>query len=375
MLGQQTAGRRIRLPWRGTDPQVLIVVGSLGVLLAFLVLVPLILVLWFSLRTAGPGEPGGTFTLENYAETFLNPLTYELLINTFWFSLGSVIVGLVIGVGFAWLIERTNTPLRNFGFVSIVINSAMPASMFAIAWVLVLNPRTGVVNMPFTVLLDWDKGPFNPNTLGSMIFVEGLRLAATIFLMVIGLFRSMDPSLEEASAMSQVGTLKTARHITLPIMTPGILGVVVYVATSTVGVFEIPGVMGLPADIHMLATRIFLATSQSPPELRVRYQPGYDCGNPWYRWDHHLSPGNPNPAALRHGNGQGLSSQTHRTEFERESDQHDADHPFLHPDLWPPDARPDLGEPDSFLPDAPSQCVQIREPRLLPVHPLRAGEA
>ena len=266
MLGQQTAGRRIRLPWRGTDPQVLIVVGSLGVLLAFLVLVPLILVLWFSLRTAGPGEPGGTFTLENYAETFLNPLTYELLINTFWFSLGSVIVGLIIGVGFAWLIERTNTPLRNFGFVSIVINSAMPASMFAIAWVLVLNPRTGVVNMPFTVLLDWDKGPFNPNTLGSMIFVEGLRLAATIFLMVIGLFRSMDPSLEEASAMSQVGTLKTARHITLPIMTPGILGVVVYVATSTVGVFEIPGVMGLPADIHVLATRIFLATSQSPPD-------------------------------------------------------------------------------------------------------------
>ena len=265
MIGQQAIGRALR-PRLRTDPQVLAVVAWLGALLAFLVLAPLALVLWFSFRTAGPGERGGAFTLSNYVETFANPLTYELLENTFWFSIGSIAVGLVIGVGFAWLIERTNTPLRNFGFVSVVINSAMPASMFAIAWVLVLNPRTGLVNLPFTALLGWDKGPFNPNTMEAMIFVEGLRLAATIFLMMIGLFRSMDPSLEEAAAMSQAGTFKTARHITLPIMTPGILGVVVYVATSTVGVFEIPGVMGMPVGLHVLATRIYLATSQTPPD-------------------------------------------------------------------------------------------------------------
>jgi len=265
MIGQQAIGRALR-PRLRTDPQVLAGVAWLGALLAFLVLAPLVLVLWFSFRTAGPGERGGTFTLSNYVETFANPLTYELLRNTFWFSIGSIAVGLVIGVGFAWLIERTNTPLRNFGFVSVVINSAMPASMFAIAWVLVLNPRTGLVNLPFTALLGWDKGPFNPNTMEAMIFVEGLRLAATIFLMMIGLFRSMDPSLEEAAAMSQAGTFKTARHITLPIMTPGILGVVVYIATSTVGVFEIPGVMGMPVGLHVLATRIYLATSQTPPD-------------------------------------------------------------------------------------------------------------
>ena len=263
MIGHMTAARlRPRLR---TDPQVAVLVSWLGLLLAFLVVAPLVLVLWFSLRSAGPGEGGGEFTLANYRETFGNPLTYELLLNTFWFSVGSIAVGLVIGVGFAWLIERTNTPLRNFGFVSIVINSAMPASMFAIAWVLVLNPRTGLVNLPFTAWLDWDKGPFDPNTMYAMIFVEGLRLAATIFLMVIGLFRSMDPSLEEAAAMSQVNAFKTVRHVTLPIMTPGILGVVVYIATSTVGVFEIPGVMGMPADIHVLATRIYLATSDEPP--------------------------------------------------------------------------------------------------------------
>lgn len=251
---------------RGQDPQLLVVVAWLMALLAFLIVVPLILVMWFSFRTTGPGEAGGEFTLGNYSRAFMDPQTWELLLNTFWFSIGSIAVGLVIGVTAAWLIERTNTPLRNFGFVSIVINSAMPASLFAIAWVLVLNPRTGLINMPFTMLLDWDKGPFNPNTLASMIFVEGLRLAATIFLMVVGLFRSMDPALEEASAMSQVGTFKTARHVTLPVMLPGLLGVVIYIMTSTIGVFEIPGVMGMPADIHVLATRIYVATSNTPPD-------------------------------------------------------------------------------------------------------------
>jgi iron(III) transport system permease protein len=263
---QQSTLMRLRLRLGINDPQVLIVVGWLMALLGFLVVVPLVLVLWFSLRTVGPGQPGGAFTLNNYRETFLNPLTYELLVNTFWFSLGSIAIGLIIGIGFAWLIERTNSPLRNFGFVSVVINGAMPASMFAIAWVLVLNPRTGLLNMPFTQLLDWDKGIFNPGTMVSLIFVEGIRLSATIFLMVVGLFRSMDPALEEASSMSQVGLIKTARHVTLPILTPGLLGVVIYIATSTIGVFEIPGIMGMPADIHVLATRIFVATSQSPPD-------------------------------------------------------------------------------------------------------------
>jgi iron(III) transport system permease protein len=263
---QQSGLARLRTRFAVNDPQVFVVVLWLGALLAFLVVVPLILVLWFSVRTVGPGQPGGAFTLNNYRETFLNPLTYELLVNTFWFSLGSIFIGLIIGVGFAWLIERTNTPLRNFGFVSVVINGAMPASLFAIAWVLVLNPRTGLLNMPFTQLLDWDKGIFTPNSMISMIFVEGIRLSATIFLMVVGLFRSMDPALEEASSMSQAGVIRTARHVTLPILTPGLLGVVIYIATSTIGVFEIPGVMGMPADIHVLATRIYVATSQSPPD-------------------------------------------------------------------------------------------------------------
>ena len=250
---------------RGRDFEVLAVLGSLGALLAFLVVVPLVLVLWFSFRSGGPTEDGG-LTLQNYRDTFLNPLTYELMVNTLVFSFGSIIVGLIIGVGFAWLFERTDTPLRNFGFVTVVLNSAMPAALFAIAWVLVLNPRTGLINLPFTMWLGWDKGPFTPHNLISMIVVEGLRLSATIFLMVIGLFRSMDPALEEASSMSQVGTLKTARHVTLPIMVPGLLGVVIYVATSTIGTFEIPGVMGMPADIHVLATRIFVATTQTPAD-------------------------------------------------------------------------------------------------------------
>ncbi len=39
-------------------------------------------------------------------------------------------------------------------------------------------------------------------TLSGMIFVEGLRLVPTAFLMLVPLLRSMDPALEEAASTS-----------------------------------------------------------------------------------------------------------------------------------------------------------------------------
>ena len=54
------------------------------------------------------------------------------------------------------------------------------------------------------------------------------------------------------------------RKVTLPVMLPGLLGVTIFVGTATIGIFEIPAILGMPRDIHVFATRIYLATSQVP---------------------------------------------------------------------------------------------------------------
>lgn len=259
------AARRI-LPNRLTnlEPQYVIFVGGLGLILVLLVIVPLAILLFYSLWSVGPADSGGSFTLENYRKTFLSSTTYRLLYNTAVFGIGSVALGLVFGVSLAWIVERTNSPLRNFAFVVAIITAGIPPILYAMSWVFLLNPRTGVFNIPFTQWLGWKEGIFDPHTLGTLVVVESFRLTPTIFLMVVGLFRSMDPALEEAASTSGASTATTVRKVTLPVMLPGLLGVIIFIGTATIGLFELPAILGMPEGIHVFATRIYVAMDTTP---------------------------------------------------------------------------------------------------------------
>ena len=259
------AVRRI-LPNRLTnlEPQYVIFVGGLGLILVLLVIVPLAILLFYSLWSVGPADSGGSFTLENYKKTFLSSTTYRLLYNTAVFGIGSVALGLVFGVSLAWIVERTNAPLRNFAFVVAIITAGIPPILYAMSWVFLLNPRTGVFNIPFTQWLGWKEGIFDPHTLGTLVVVESFRLTPTIFLMVVGLFRSMDPALEEAASTSGASTATTVRKVTLPVMLPGLLGVIIFIGTATIGLFELPAILGMPEGIHVFATRIYVAMDTTP---------------------------------------------------------------------------------------------------------------
>ncbi len=229
----------------------------------YLVIGPLFMLIFSSFRTVAPGDPG-PFTLENYREAYLSKETYELLLNTAKFAFISLFVGLSIGVFFAWLVERTNTPFRNVGFALIPLTIAMPSMLYGIAWLLLLSPRVGIVNSVLMSLFGLEKPPFNPYSLWGMGFVEGLRLASGIFLMTIGVFRSMDPSLEEAAFASGANVYTTTRSVTFRLMIPGILAAAIYSCTTAFDAFEIPAVMGLPRGIYVFATKIYAATHDIP---------------------------------------------------------------------------------------------------------------
>src|SRR4051812_35187055 len=119
---------------------------AVGLLVAYITVIPLAVMIWFSIRTTGPAEVGGTFTLNNYIEAYLNPTTYQLLGNTFLFAGGSTILGMALGVGFAWIVERTNVPGRTLAYVMVPLTAATPGVLYGIAWVLLLSPRIGLYN-------------------------------------------------------------------------------------------------------------------------------------------------------------------------------------------------------------------------------------
>jgi iron(III) transport system permease protein len=246
-----------------------IFLGAVVALVAYLVLVPMALVVAVSFRVPSITVMGSAFTLDNYQRALFNPVARGLLFNTAIYTAGSACIGAVLGVGFAWIVERTNVPLRHFAYAIVPLNAAIPGVLFAIAWVLLLSPRIGFYNLLFIRGLGWSSGPFSPYTLPAMTVVEGFRATSIVFLLMIGLFRSMDPSLEEAAATSRAGTLRTLFRVTLPLMLPGILGVLLFTSTGLIGTFEIPGIMGMPGGVYVFSTRIYLASSRVPRDFGI----------------------------------------------------------------------------------------------------------
>lgn len=246
------------------DTKTLVIVPVLAITI-YLVVIPLVFLLWTSFRTAHVGMPA-ELTLSNYARAYANPGTYSLMQNTVAFAVGSAATAIFLGIIFAWLLERTNLPFKDIIHPLFIVPIAIPGVLFSIAWVLLLSPGAGVINITLKQLFNLNQPPLNIYNLTGMILLEGLHLTPVAFLMMAGAFRRMDPSLEEASDSAGAGLFTTLHRITVRVLRPSIMGALIYVLISAMESFEIPGVIGMRAGIQVLAFKIYLAKQETPPD-------------------------------------------------------------------------------------------------------------
>jgi iron(III) transport system permease protein len=85
--------------------------------------------------------------------------------------------------------------------------------------------------------------------------------------MISAVMQSIDPSLEEASQVIGASRLNTMLRVTLPLVTPGVLGALVYVFAEMLGSFSAALVLGTPSRFYVLTTAIFLMVTQYPPRI------------------------------------------------------------------------------------------------------------
>src|SRR6476646_2401819 len=233
-------------------------------IVSYLVLVPLIMLLYASVKSTEdklPFESTAT-TLGNYVAVFTSPATLSIFFDTFIFTVGSLAVGLPAAILLAWLLERTAIPARAWVANLILVPMTIPSLLSAIAWIQLLDPRIGLVNVLFRGVMgsSSDTGPVDIYTLTGMCFVQGLRLVPSAYLMIAASFRAMDPSLEEQSAMAGQNVARTTLRATLPIMRPALLAALIYFIMVVIESFDIPGLLGFTARIRVLSTAIYWAT-------------------------------------------------------------------------------------------------------------------
>ncbi len=237
----------------------LVVLWIVGGVVIYLVILPLFLLLLSSFSGSRPGV-FEKLSLAAYAKVYLDPRTYSLFHNTFLYAVLSTFFGLAFGATLAWLVERTNMPLKTLAYSMVPLVIIIPGTLESIAWILLLSPQIGFINRFLVDFFGLSKSPINIFTIYGMALVQGMSFAGTVFLMVAPAFRGLDPALEEAAAVSGANTLATLRRITLRLMLPALLSAGIYIGIVAISVFEIPAMIGMPARISVFSTKLYMAT-------------------------------------------------------------------------------------------------------------------
>jgi iron(III) transport system permease protein len=242
-------------------------VGLLTLLLIWLIMVPVAIVIWGAFRDGQPGQ-AGAYTLSKFVEAYQGTLI-QTISNTLIFALGASLVCLSIGTFLAWVTERTDAPLRPIIYAISLFPLIAPGILMASAWVLVLHPKIGIVNVAGSSLLGVDGPLFNGYSMAGMIWAQAIDQVSLPFLLMAAAFRSMDPSLEEASSVSGARMGTTMRRVTLPLLLPAVLAVFLLVFVRAIESFDVPAVLGVPAGIPVFATQVFLAVWDVPQDYNV----------------------------------------------------------------------------------------------------------
>lgn len=196
------------------------------------------------------------FDIKHYQTVYSNQVNWNALVNTLKVSLYSTGLAIIISFPLAWLIGRTDLPAKGFFRTLFVATYMIPPYVGAIAWIQLMNPRVGYVNKFLMETLHLTDAPFNIYSMSGMVWCLTLFYAPFAFITISRALEKMDPTLEEASRISGASPLRTLWNVTIPLMYPSILagGVLVFIGVASA--FGTPSIIGMPANIEVLTTRI-----------------------------------------------------------------------------------------------------------------------
>ncbi len=231
------------------DIKWILIAGIIGFLLVFQVF-PLVYLLFRAFFATGH------FSLESFARIYSYALNWTCLKNTLFTALLSMVFGVLIAFPLAWLVGRTNLHGRRVFRTLFVMTYMVPPYVGAMAWLRLLNPSVGTLNVFLQKIFGLAGMPFNIYTTGGLVWVLTTFYYPYAFITISRAMEKMDPSLEEASRISGASPLKTLFTVTIPLMLPSIAaaGLLVFVAAASC--YGIPSIIGAPGKIYTVTTRI-----------------------------------------------------------------------------------------------------------------------
>src|SRR4051812_5827283 len=129
------------------------------VILAFLVLYPMLMLLLGALTGVNPVTDGiraADVSLVNFLTVLANENVHLALANSLIACTGGTALAVVIGLAFAWIVVRTNTPCKGLIATAGLLPLFAPPLVAAVAWAILGSPRSGLLNTLLAAMgVDW----------------------------------------------------------------------------------------------------------------------------------------------------------------------------------------------------------------------------
>lgn len=203
----------------------------------------------------------GSFTLSKYIAVYTDPDLFTVLWQTGIFVFSSALLATGLALFLAYISIRTDMPFR-FAFKIIpIIPMMIPHILFAVSWVMLLNPSNGILNLLLMQIFGLETAPFNIYSLPGMIMVEGLLDLPIAYLVIAPAMASFDVSLEESSRVCGANSARTFVRVTLPVLRPAILAAFILCVIRCMASFAVPSAIGMPGRKYVLATHIYRMVS------------------------------------------------------------------------------------------------------------------
>jgi putative spermidine/putrescine transport system permease protein len=224
------------------------------------------------LRSVGVGGVGAASgpTLDAYRQLVASPEFPRSLGLTLYIAVVSTLVSVVLGIGAALVLRRV---LRGRKILTTLfqLNLPIPHVIGAVA-ILALLGQSGLMSRlaTSTGLIDSPAGfpamVFDPFAIG-IIAQYVWKEVPFIGIVALAMLRAAGDDLDEVARTLGASRWQRLRHVTLPLVLPGVLAAAIIVFAFTFGTFEVPLLLGrsFPAVLPVLAHRRYI-----DPDLAAR---------------------------------------------------------------------------------------------------------
>ena len=200
--------------------------------------IPIILVFWYSLFDWNILRGTSPFVgVDNYVRMAQDPLVWQVLRNTFAFSVGLVPFNLALALLLAVLVDQQlpgTTVFRTLFFAPVVVSLVA----WAVVWQFLLQADGGINS--FLALMGFD----GPNWLRSttwampaLVVVQVFKNVGLNMILFLAALQGVPSEIQEAARVDGAGPFQIFRRITLPMIAPMVMLVSIITVIGSFQVF------------------------------------------------------------------------------------------------------------------------------------------